>query len=210
MIIFSQDMKHTLYKPNSKNTGAAFSFDSVKDRDGRNVLFVSMIQQYSWDDNKKNGSFKENAKNPDKSATIMLSFNEAGEFISSFRSRIPFVAFHKRKDDTTIIKLTPWDKKRKIVGADGESWHETPAWGLSVVKNSAQTFKLPIEAGESVVIEQLLKSYIDECLKANSSDYSNKNQNNDYSKKKNDYSKSEPKNKGKQILDESNEDDVPF
>ena len=58
-------MKHTLYKPNSKNTGAAFSFDSVKDRDGRNVLFVSMIQQYSWDDNKKNGSIKENAKNPE-------------------------------------------------------------------------------------------------------------------------------------------------
>jgi hypothetical protein len=81
---------------------------------------------------------------------------------------------------------------------------------LSVVKNSAQTFKLPIEAGESVVIEQLLKSYIDECLKANSSDYSNKNQNNDYSKKKNDYSKGKTENKEKQSLDESNEDDVPF
>lgn len=190
-------MKYTLYKPNSKNTGAAFSFDSVKDRDGRNVLFISMIQQYSWDDKKKNGSFKENAKNPDKSATIMLSFNEAGEFISSFRSRIPFVAFHKRKDETTIIKLTPWDKKRKTLNADGEQWDETPAWGLSVTRNSSQTFKLPIEAGESVVLEQLLKSYIDACLEANSSNYSTKPQNNN-------------KPKQKEVSDESVEEDVPF
>jgi hypothetical protein len=166
-------MKYTLYKPNSKNTGAAFSFDSVKDKDGRNVLFVSMIQQYSWDDKKKNGSFKENAKNPDKSATIMLSFNEAGEFISSFKTRTPYVTFHKRNDETTIIKLTPWDKKRKILNQDGEEWHETQAWGISVTKNSSQTFKLPIEAGEAVVLEELLKSYIKECLLSNSNQYSN-------------------------------------
>lgn len=192
-------MKYTLYKPNSKNSGAAFSFDSVKDKDGRNVLFVSMIQQYSWDEKKKNGSFKENAKNPEKSATIMLSFNEAGEFISSFKTRVPYVAFHKRNDETTIIKLTPWDKKRKVINQDGEEWHETPAWGLSVTKNSSQTFKLPIEAGESVVLEELLKSYIKECLSANSSQYSNNNSGDTKEKK--------PKfNKQEDPLEE----DVPF
>ena len=195
-------MKYTLYKPNSKNSGAAFSFDSVKDKNGKNVLFVSMIQQHSWDEKRKNGSFKENAKNPDKSATIMLSFNEAGEFISSFKSRIPFVAFHKKNDDTTIIKLTPWDKKRKIVGQDGEQWLETPAWGLSVTRNSSQTFKLPIEAGESAVLEELLKSYIHECLEANKTDYSKSNQNSNYSKK-------QPETK-KPTVDNSLEDDVPF
>jgi hypothetical protein len=194
-------MKHTLYKPNPKNTGAAFSFDAVKDKEGKNVLFVSMIQQYSWDDKKKNGSFKENAKNPDKSATIMLSFNEAGEFISSFRSRIPFVAFHKKNDDTTIIKLTPWDKKRKIVGKDGDEWHETPSWGLSVVRNSSQTFKLPIESGESVVLEELFKSYIRECLDANTKAYSeNRKQNKKYPEPK------ETETKKNNFAD----DDVPF
>lgn len=191
-------MKYTLYKPNSKNTGAAFSFDSVKDKDGRNVMFVSMIQQHSWDDKKKNGSFKENAKNPDKSATIMLSYNEAGEILSSFKSRIPFVAFHKKNDETTIIKLTPWDKKRKIVNQDGEEWVETPAWGISVTKNSSQTFKLPIEAGESEVLSELLKDYIRECLNSNSTQYSNKSTS-EYQKKQT------PK-----TTDKSIEDDVPF
>jgi hypothetical protein len=161
-----------------------------------------MIQQYSWDDKRKNGSFKENAKNPDKSATIMLSFNEAGEFISSFKSRVPFVAFHKKNDDTTIIKLTPWDKKRKIVGQDGDQWHETPAWGISVTRNSSQTFKLPIEAGESEVLKELLKSYIHECLDANKTEYSKNNQSNNYKKK-------EPETKQTSV--ENNvEDDVPF
>jgi hypothetical protein len=191
-------MKYTLYKPNSKNTGAAFSFDSVKDKDGRNVLFVSMIQQHSWDNEKKNGSFKENAKNPDKSATIMLSYNEAGEFLSSFKSRVPFVAFHKKNDETTIIKLTPWDKKRKIVNQDGEEWVETPAWGISVTKNSSQIFKLPIEAGESEVLSELFKDYIKECLDANSTQYSNKPKE---SPQKKDY---------KKPMEQAVEDDVPF
>jgi len=160
-----------------------------------------MIQQHSWDDKKKNGSFKENAKNPDKSATIMLSFNEAGEFISSFRSRIPFVAFHKKNDDTTIIKLTPWDKKRKIVGKEGDEWHETPAWGLSVTRNSSQTFKLPIEAGESVVLEELFKSYIGECLAANTRNYSENKQ------PKNSYPKTKEKTQKKE---NTADEDVPF
>ena len=133
-------MKFTLYKPNSKNTGAAFSFDLAKDKKGNAVMYVSMIQQHSWNDKTKSGSFKENAKNPEKSGTIKLSANEAGEVLSSFKTRIPFVAFHRRNDDTTIIKFTPWDKKRKIMGKDGDTWHETPAFGVSVTRNSSMTF----------------------------------------------------------------------
>jgi len=157
-------MKFTLYKPNSKNTGAAFSFDLAKDKKGNAVMYVSMIQQHSWNDKTKSGSFKENAKNPEKSGTIKLSANEAGEILSSFKTRIPFVAFHRRNDgrntDTTIIKFTPWDKKRKIVGKDGDDWHETPAFGVSVTRNSSMTFKLPLEAGETEVLSELLKKYI--------------------------------------------------
>jgi|TARA_Y100000004_G_scaffold13674_1_gene14599 hypothetical protein len=153
-------MKFTLYKPNSKNTGSAFSFDLAKDKKGNAVMYVSMIQQHSWNDKTKSGSFKENAKNPEKSGTIKLSANEAGEVLSSFKTRIPFVAFHRRNDDTTIIKFTPWDKKRKIMGKDGDTWHETPAFGVSVTRNSSMTFKLPLEAGETEVLSELLKKYI--------------------------------------------------
>ena len=153
-------MKYTLYKPNSKNTGAAFSFEVGKSKNGDVALYVSMIQQYSWNDATRNGSFKENAKNPEKSASIKLSVIEAGEFLSSFKTRIPYVAFHKSKDDTTIIKLTPWDKIKKIKEQDGEKSYTTPAFGLNVSRNSSQTFRLPLEAGEIEVLAQFLKEHI--------------------------------------------------
>ena len=72
-------MNFTIYKPNPKSTGAAFSFQLTKDNKNKAILYVSMIQQYSWNDKSKNGSFKENAKNPEKSATMKLAANEAGE-----------------------------------------------------------------------------------------------------------------------------------
>ena len=43
---------------------------------------------------------------------------------------------------------------------DGEQWHETPAFGVSVTRNSSMTFKLPLEAGETEVLSELLKKYI--------------------------------------------------
>ena len=64
----------------------------TKDKKGNAVMYVSMIQQHSWNDKTKSGSFKENAKNPEKSGTIKLSANEAGEILSSFKTRIPFLA----------------------------------------------------------------------------------------------------------------------
>jgi hypothetical protein len=155
-------MKFTLYKPNSKNTGSAFSFDLTKDKKDEAVLYVSMIQQHSWNDQTKNGSFKENAKNPEKSGTIKFSPTEAGEILSSLKTRIPFVAFHRKGDDTTIIRFTPWDKKRKIKVKDGDKFYDTPAFGLSVCRNSSQTFKLPLEAGETEALAELLKIYIQE------------------------------------------------
>ena len=188
-------MNFTLYKPNSKNTGSAFSFSVNKGRNDKTVLFVSMIQQYSWNDDRKTGSFKENAKNSEKSATTALSAIEAGEILSSFKSRIPFVAFHKKDQDTTIIKFAPWDKKRKIREKDGDKWYETPAFGVSVTRNSSQTYKLPLEAGETEVLSALLKKYILESFISNDS-----------------YSKQKPQQQPPQKPPEEEEDDygVPF
>lgn len=153
-------MNFTIYKPNSKNNGSAFSFSVNKGSNNKTVLFVSMIQQYGWNDNKKTGSFKENSKNKEKSATIALSAVEAGEILSSFKTRIPFLAFHRKGDDTTIIKFTPWDKKRKIKEQNGDKFYETPAFGICITRNSSQTFKIPLEAGETEVLSELLKEFI--------------------------------------------------
>jgi len=184
-------MKFTIYKPNSKNTGAAFSFDLTKDKKDNAIMYVSMIQQHSWNDQTKSGSFKENAKNSEKSGTIKLSPNEAGEILSSFKTRIPFLAFHRRGEDTTIIKFTPWDKKKKIKNLDGDQWYDTPAFGISVTRNSSQTFKLPLEAGETEVLSELLKKYILESFVVNDS-----------------YSKPQPKKEKPPEIDEDL--DVPF
>lgn len=198
-------MKYTLYKPNSKNSGSAFSFDLTNDRNNKPVLFVSMIQQYSWNDSTKNGSFKENAKNPEKSATIMLNETEAGEFLSSFKVRIPYVAFHKREDSSTIIKLNPWDKKRKVKEKGEDSFYTTPAWGLSVSKNSSQLFQLPIEGGEAEALSELLKAYIGKVFEFNSNAYKR-----DDSKKQYQSPQSQNNPPKKQYKEDLEEDDVPF
>lgn len=193
-------MKFTLYKPNAKNTGSAFTFDCTKDRNGKPVLFVSMILQHSWNDQRKTGSFKENAKNPEKSTTIKLTENEAGEFLSCMKTRIPFVGFHKTEEKTTIIKLTPWDKNRIIKNKDGQETFKSPAWGLTVTKNSSQFFKLPIEAGEAECLAVLLEGYIKESLVAQSEAYKQ-------DQAKNNYQKPKPKSS---VVEDDDEDDVPF
>ena len=197
-------MKFTLYKPNAKNTGAAFTFEATKDNSGKPVLFVSMILQYSWDDQRKTGSFKQNAKNPDKETTIKLTEVEAGEFISSFKTRIPFVGFHKTQDKTTVIKLTPWDKNRIIKNKNKEGeWiennYKTPAWGLTITKDSSQYFKLPMEAGESEALSILLEHYIKESFTAQALAY-----------KKGQPQKSYQKPAPKPSPIEEDDDDVPF
>lgn len=195
-------MKYTLYKPNSKNTGAAFSFECSRDKNNKPSLFVSMIQQYSWNDSTKNGSFKENAKNPEKSSIIKINEIEAGEFISSFKARIPFIAFHKNDDATTIIKLSPWDKDRKIKEQGNDTIYKAPCWGITVTKNSSQVFKLPLEAGEAEVLSELFKRYIQECLEFEGA------------KRKNNYSQAPQKQPQEQTPNKTSysdeQDDVPF
>ena len=52
---------------------------------------------------------------------------------------------------------------------DGDKWYETPAFGISVTRNSSQTYKLPLEAGETEVLSELLKKYILESFIVNDS-----------------------------------------
>ena len=67
-------MSLTLYKPNSKNSGCAFSFRIGVNKKYELTLYVSAIQQFSWDAGKRSGSFSGNRDNPDKN--INIKFNE--------------------------------------------------------------------------------------------------------------------------------------
>lgn len=143
----------SIYKPNSKNTGCACSFSRAAD----GSIFLNAVQQYSWDDKAKTGSFSENAKDKDKSVSVKLNQWEAGGLIRALnnweqKDTPLFNAFHSHEDNKTSITLTSWLKK------DG-----VKAYGLSIVRNSADKFRLPIEPSEA----QVILNYLTFCLSMN-------------------------------------------
>ena len=70
------------YKPNSRNTGCAFSFDiGANNKNQEPCVYIRAVKQYSWNDKSRSGSFSENAKDPDKSISIKLNEIEVGGFI---------------------------------------------------------------------------------------------------------------------------------
>lgn len=157
-------MRYQLYKPNSKNAGCAASFYTSTNKDGSPCLFINFVLQSGWNDQSKTGSFKENAKNPQKSTSIKMNHNEAGEMLSSLKTRHPVNFFHTTATDKTQIQFSPWDKDRTVKGQNGDSTYKSHAFGLSVTKNSSLKFKIALEAGETEVLGLLLQDFINQCL----------------------------------------------
>jgi hypothetical protein len=152
-------MNVAIYKPNSKNTGCAFSF-RVSTQGKLPVFYVNAILQHSWDDKKKTGSFIKNKDVDDKNVSFKLNDFELGEIVSSVTSRVPWNAYHSFKDNTTQIRFTPWDKPRKIKGKDGaEQAFTSPAFGLSVTRNGNQNYRIALEPGEVEVLKFLIQRY---------------------------------------------------
>ena len=107
-------MQYNLYKPNSYNSGCAFSFKIIsKDKDGNETkpsFLIQGIKQASWDDQKKTGSFSANAKDPEKNIYLKLNEHEVGSLILSIEKYTEFKAFHSFKDDKTQISFKPYEK----------------------------------------------------------------------------------------------------
>ena len=138
-----------IYKPNSKNTGCAASFSCGPT--GKNndlTAFISVIQQVSWDDKTKTGSFSSNKGNPEKTANIKLGPFEVGDIINSIRTYREFSAFHSFGEDKTQIKLTNWKK------SENDKW-----FGLSITRNGIN-YKLPLTSGEAEVIMTFLEGML--------------------------------------------------
>lgn len=180
------------------------SFSIGSGKDGSPALYISAVLQSGWNDSTKKGSFSGNAKDPNKSGNFKMNANEAGEMLSSLRSRIPVVFFHKFNDDTTIIKFTPWDKDRVVKDQGGDKTYPSPAFGLSISRNSSSNFKLALEAGETEVLAELLKQYIRWDLEFEA----NKGQQDEaQEQKQSSPAKSSPKTPSNDFDDQ---DDVPF
>jgi hypothetical protein len=136
-----------LYKPNSRNSGCAFGFRmgvSGKSKEPR--VYVNAIMQHSWNEKTRNGSFAENAKNPEKTAIIKLNEFELGGIINAIENYTEYKGFHSYGENKTAISFKPYAKQ------DGSK-----AFSFSIVKNSALKFGVGIEMGEAYVIREFLK-----------------------------------------------------
>jgi len=153
-------MNIAIYKPNSKNTGCAFSF-RVATHTKFPVFYVNAILQHGWDDKKKTGSFLQNKDVEDKSISFKLNEFELGEILSSIQTRIPWNAYHNFNDNTTTIKFAPWDKPRKVKTKDGEQTFTAPAFGLVVTRNGNQNYRIALEPGEVEALKKLIDKYFD-------------------------------------------------
>lgn len=145
--------QHDIYKPNSFNTGCAFSFKIVEtDKEGNKVkpsILVQSIKQATWDSQKKTGSFSSNAKDAEKNIYFKLSENEVGSILYAIENYTEFSAYHSYNDDKTQISFKPYTKK------NGDK-----AFSLSVVKNSTLKFGIGIELGEARTLKGLFDLFL--------------------------------------------------
>lgn len=160
-------MSIQIYKPNKNNSGFAFSFYIGEARNNKNNnLFLNAIAQYSWDDKKRIGSFSGSKNDPDKNISIKFNEFECGAIISAIESRFEWSTYHAFEENKTQIKLSPWDKKvtsNKINPKTKEAYEQTytvPAFGISIVRNGNQTFKIPLEPGEAQCLKILCETVI--------------------------------------------------
>jgi hypothetical protein len=144
-------MNFSLYKPNSKVTGCAFQFKIGQGKGSEKTLYISSIQQSSWNENTKTGSFSDNAKNPEKTLNIKLNENEIGGLLYAIRQYKEFSAYHTFEDNKTQISFKPYQKK------DG-----TDAFSFSISRNGNQKFGIGIELGEAEALSEFLKFTLSE------------------------------------------------
>lgn len=141
----------SFYKPNKSNSGHAASFSSVNGN-----LFCSMIKQFSWDDQKRTGSFIGNKEDPSKNVSTKLSAAEAGSILNVIKNCTKFSTFHSSKDQTLNISFQPW------INPGGE----LAGFGFLIDKKSktdstaGNKFNLTLTLGEAEVLGLFFQEYI--------------------------------------------------
>ena len=111
-----------IYKPTPRNTGTACSF-SFNNLDGN--FYLNLIKQASWNDQKKIGSFSENAQNPEKKVVVKLSKIEACGILDALDNNRTADFFHNSENQKLGIKFSPYIREDKQIG-----------YSLNVIKNS--------------------------------------------------------------------------
>lgn len=147
----------SIYKPNSKNTGHAahFSFNSEE-----KCLFVNIIKQSSWNPQTKNGSFKQDSKDPTKSISAKFNAIELGKFINAFERRVPVSLYHQSENGSSKIYLAP----KVANNTDGSTSHY---FNFTISKGQDLNFFISFDEGETVALREGLKMCLTNIMKSN-------------------------------------------
>ena len=139
-----------IYKPTPRNTGTACSF-SFNNLDGN--FYLNLIKQASWNEQKKIGSFSENAQNPEKKVVVKLSKIEACGILDALENNRTVDFFHNSENQKLGIKFSPYIRDDKQVG-----------YSLNVIKNSkiqttqpAISFLIGFTFAESRMVAEYIK-----------------------------------------------------
>lgn len=152
-------MRLAFYKPDSRNTGSAASFQISRKEGEEPTFYVNIINQFSWDAAKRTGSFGGNRKDPDKNVNFKLNETELGEILHTINTNVTWSGYHKSQNNTTQIRFAPYKKRRGVKEGEPESGEEYLCFGFSVTKNGANRFKIPLEPGEYMRLVAFINKY---------------------------------------------------
>jgi hypothetical protein len=142
------------YKPNSSNRGIAVSLSF---NPGDSGIYVSFIKQFSWDQKKRIGSFKENRENPKAKKNIKFNDIEVSGIIRAIEKEEKWSTFHKFNNDSGVsISFGPYIKDEVMAG-----------FGLRVSdsKDKENVFSVGFTNDESVKLREWLKLSLEEAFK---------------------------------------------
>ena len=151
------------YKPTPSNKGIAISISFNQEDSG---IYVSFIRQFSWDANKKTGSFKENKENPQAKKNIKFNDTEISGIIRAIEKEESWSTYHKYGNDKgASISFSPYIKNEIMSG-----------FGLRVVDsaNKDNAFAVGFTLDESVKLREWLKLCLAECYRQPSPEATNK------------------------------------
>ncbi len=128
------------YKPQKSGNGACITFQcSAKDKEEKkNGFYVNILKQAGWNNETKNGAFKENVNNPEKHKKIKLNENEISNIIYVIESQgsKKFSTVHVNGENSTPIFFEPYLKDDIFIG------HLFKIGGISIALNMAESIAL--------------------------------------------------------------------
>jgi hypothetical protein len=143
-------MNLQFYKGNAKVTGTACSFQT-KDTS----LFVNFIKQHSWNEAKKLGSFRENAKNPEKTTVLKFNAVEAAGIVDAINRNAEYKFYHTAPNSNAMGKFCPYLRDNNQIGFSFNASKEQK--GDSVNKVS---FLIGFTFAEAVLVKEFLLEFI--------------------------------------------------